>query len=82
MADEPKPRGFWVDLMKTVGVPTAVLFYILMSISPKLDKLIELQTKVVTILENRSSARLRPSSPSSTLTESPVEGEGLPSDRK
>lgn len=54
--------SFWMDAIKSIGVPAAVLFYILISISPRLDRIIELQTEIATILKvkNQSSSAQRP----------------------
>lgn len=46
--------GGFYGAVKTFGFPVAMCIWLLISFSPKLDRLIVLQEKTVTILENRS----------------------------
>jgi len=44
------PKSFWLGAIKSVGIPTAILLYILMSINPKMDKIIEQQGQIINVL--------------------------------
>lgn len=46
-------RNFIMDLIKSVGVPTAILFYILMTINPRLDRIIDQQGQLMNVLLQR-----------------------------
>lgn len=77
--------SFWIEFCKTVGVPSAVLFYFLLSLSPKLDEIIKLQNEIATILKikNGSSAALpKVEGPQNTPHGSSVAGEATPDLRK
>ena len=53
----PDQKSFWVTAVKDVGIPTGILLYILMSISPKLDRIIDQQSQIVNVLlQQRATA--------------------------
>lgn len=47
----PKIGGTISEMVKVLGFPIVVALWFMLSFSPKMDKLIELNTKIVTILE-------------------------------